>query len=470
MIGTKRYWALTVLLGCTMAHAAEVRRPNLVFILADDCAHSSLGCYGGKNVATPNIDRLAQEGLKFNQAFVTMSMCVPFRAELYTGLYPYRSGCAWNHSATHPGTRSAPTWLSELGYRVGISGKRHFHPESNFPFETVAGFEKNCVAKINHYNPEKIVPFLTRNADQPFALYICSTHPHRPWTDGDPSQFNASELTLPAALADTPEIRSNLTQYLAEVAKLDEQVGDIMRLLKENGLDENTVVLFSSEQGWQFPGGKWNCWDLSLHTAFIARWPGHIQAGRETDALVQICDVLPTFVELAGGTPAAADFDGRSFMNVLLGMTDKHRDVVFGIHNNVPEGKPYPIRTVYDGTYRFIMNLDSELNYVGRYINGKKPSSWFASMEEAAAGGDTYAGKIVQRMVKRPPEELYCTISDPFELDNLALKPEYDAIRNRLRNTLLKWLDDEKDPGEMMDSYDALNANRKAVCMKPAQP
>lgn len=444
------------LIGTAESYATD-KTPNIVFILADDCAYTSLGTRGSKNVETPNIDRLAKEGMKFNRAFAATSVCVPFRAELFTGLSPFRNGCAWNHSSTNKDVRTAPLILSEMGYRVGLCGKRHFAPESIFPFETVPGLEPKTSVKQNLYKPEQMEPFMTRDGGQPFVLYVCSIYPHRPWTDGDQSKFDPNKLELPPGVADTPEVRAELVNYFAEVGKLDDLVGVVLDLIKQNGLEEKTVVMFSSEQGWEFPGGKYTCWDQGLHTELIARWPGHIKAGVETNALVQIADVLPTMIQLAGGTPDPKKFDGRSFVDILAGKTETHHDYVYGIHNNIPTPEPYPIRTISDGTYRYIENLIPDKTFVNKGITG---TAWFASMEQAGKSGDKHAELIVQRTVNRPKEELYHSSKDPYELENLAANPEYGPIKAKLSKALNDWREKEKDPGVSMDSKEAKNAKR----------
>ena len=455
---------VVALLGGPLVLAAETEthRPNIVFILADDCSYNSLGCYGGRNVPTPNIDRLAAEGMRFTRAYASTSMCVSLRHELYTGLYPMRNGSVWNHSATRPGTPNVVREFRALGYRVGITGKRHFYPSANFPFERVPGFETNCVAQQNRYQPEKILPFLTRDSGQPFCLFVCSTNPHRPWTMGDASRFDAEHLKLPPALADTPVIREQYTRYLAEVAELDRQVGDVLQMLKQQGLFKNTLVMFSSEQGWQFPGGKWNAWDLSLHTALLARWPGHIQPGQISDALVQICDILPTLLAAAGGNPEAVDFDGRSFLSVLSGQRSEHRKIVFGMHNNIPEGEPYPMRTARGEHFRLVLNLEPERTYIGKYINGQHKSAWFDSLKAAAAEGDSHAKRLEKRLLHRPAEEFYHTAVDPYELNNLAEDPRYAKEKAALYRALREWMEAQGDPGAEIDRQRKLDENRAA--------
>src|SRR6056297_1658326 len=136
--------------------------PNILIIMADDCTFSDLPLYGGVNLKTPNIDKLAEEGMVFNKAFVTMSMCVPCRAELYTGLYPVRSGVAWNHSRARDGITSIVQYLENYGYRTGIAGKVHANPKSVFPFEMVEGVERNCVSVTADYDSKGLADFVNR--------------------------------------------------------------------------------------------------------------------------------------------------------------------------------------------------------------------------------------------------------------------------------------------------------------------
>lgn len=440
------------------------QKPNIVFILADDCMYRSFGCYGGEDVPTPNIDSLADEGLLFARAYASMAMCVPFRHELHTGLHPARNGSMWNHSATRSGIQSTPVFLEKLGYRVGITGKRHLYPESNFPFESVPGFEKNCLARKDSSVPREIIPFLTRDRGQPFCLFINSINAHRPWTTGDPSQFDPQAVKLPVAVGDTSVVREEYVQYLAEIGALDAQVGEVLGILDEFGLAENTLVMFCSEQGWQFPGGKWNNWDLALHTALIARWPGHVAPNTITRALVQVCDILPTLIEVAGGKPPA-DMDGRSFLPVLLGKADRHRSLAFGMHNNVPEGPPYPIRTVMsEEGYRLVENLTPQADYISRFVNGKKkPAGWYASMLKAAEAGDEHSAFILERQRHRPQFELYAVEADPFEFNNLADDPAQADRKQALIEALHVWMDTQGDPGIAADDPDVLKKNRAAA-------
>jgi uncharacterized sulfatase len=436
-------------------------RPNFLIVIADDCTHNDLPLYGGRNVRTPQLDRLASEGMTFSHAYLSMSMCVPCRAELYTGLYPMRNGVCWNHSPARPNTQSICQHLGRLGYRVGLAGKVHASPRRVFPFEMVEGFERDCVAKTAGHECGGIRAFMTRNNEQPFCLAIGLVVPHVPWTVGDPSHFDPKALTLPAHLVDTPQTRQDYARYLAEIEVLDRQLGEILKTLDETGQADQTLVLFTSEQGAQFPGCKWTNWDLGVHTALIARWPGRIAADVRSDALVQYADVLPTLIEAAGGDPSAMDFDGSSFLPVLLGKKTDHRRYVYAMHNNVPEGPPYPIRSVYDGEFHYIRNLRPEEIYIERHVMGRSEHSAYWSSWMYATPDDPHAYAMVRRYMRRPAEELYRTGEDPFEQRNLAEDPHYAAEKTRLSAEVDRWMQSQGDPGAALDNMEALTARRR---------
>ena len=454
------------LIGLVLTFAPNLAaQPNFLIILADDCTHSDLPLYGGANARTPNIDRLATQGLTFNRAYVSEAMCQPCRAELYSGQFPMRNGCAWNHSASLPTTKSMPAHLRPLGYRVGLAGKVHVKPVKAFDFEKVAGFDTSCVRNPTRpHDTKSIADFIARDTDQPFCLVVALVEPHIPWVMGDASAYPTKKIQLPANIADTPRTRQDFASYLAEITYMDGQVGEILNVLEASGQAGRTLVLFSSEQGSQFPGHKWTNWDAGLHTALVARWPGKIASGKRTDAIVQYADVLPTLIEAAGGKPTGRNFDGESFLAVLNGKKD-HRRYAYGTHNNVPEGPPYPIRTVTDGRYRYIRNLRPGEIYIEKHLMGSKGAGglnnpyWATWMRESSNNQHTY--DLVKRYMHRPSEQLYLTATDRYELDNLAEDPEHAEILTELRAELDRWLASQGDPGAAQDTKKAHTAARK---------
>jgi len=444
---------------------AAAAPPNFLIIMADDCTHNDLPLYGGRNAKTPNIDSLAAQGLTFNRAYLSEAMCQPCRAELYSGQFPLRNGCAWNHSASRPGVKSMPQHLRPLGYRVGLAGKTHVKPDSAFPFEKVGGFDPNCVRDPTRaHDLAGVNEFLSRD-QQPFCLVVALVEPHVPWVMGDASQYPPRKIQLPPNIADTPRTRADFGKYLAEITYMDGQVGELLGALDKSGKADDTLVLFTSEQGSQFPGCKWTNWDTGVHTALVARWPGRVAAGKRTEAIVQYADVLPTFIDAAGGAASGAEFDGHSFLPVLKGEAESRREFAFGLHNNVPEGPRYPIRTVTDGEWRYIRNLLPEEMYIEKHLMGVQGdgklnnpywSTWvFHSWNRPAIYN------LVKRYTRRPAEQLYHTSEDAFEMTNLADDPRHAAIKKRLRAKLEAWMKSQGDPGAPQDTDEAIQAARR---------
>jgi uncharacterized sulfatase len=444
-----------------IGQAATPEKPNFLLILADDCTYNDLPLYGGENAKTPNLDRFASQGLTFNRAYVSSSMCQPCRAELYSGLYPMGNGCAWNHSGCRPEITGMPQAMGKLGYRVGLAGKTHIRPAEVFPFEKVEGFDPNCVRNptLNH-DLRPIKQFISGEKDQPFCLVIALTEPHVPWVMGDASQYPPRKLKLPPNIADTPRTREDFSKYLAEITYMDSQVGDILDTLKSVGKEDDTLVLFSSEQGSQFPGCKWTTWDTGLHSALIARFPGRIEAGKRTDALVQYADIFPTLLEIAGAEPKG--LDGWSFAGVLREKEKKHRAYVYGMHNNFPEGPPYPTRTISDGTHRLILNLTPGELFIEKHLMGLKGNAvlnnpyWATWVRDSWVKPEIY--KLVKRYQSRPPVSFYDTLKDPYEMNDLAGGPKYQTKMKEMREELEAWMKREGDPGAGLDSREAQQA------------
>jgi len=441
----------------------HAKAPNVLIIMADDCTYNDLAMYGGQNAKTPHLDRLAREGLVFNRAYLAEAMCQPCRAELYTGQYPLRNGCNWNHSASLPGTTSMPHHLGKLGYRVGLAGKVHVKPNDAFPFEKVGGYDASCIRNPTlAHDVSEVRDFMRRDADEPFCLVVALVEPHVPWVMGDASAYPPKQLKLPPHLADTPVTREAFSRYLAEITYMDSQVGELLMTLDMVGKSDQTLVLFTSEQGAQFPGCKWTSWETGIHTALIAKWPGVTPYGERTDALVQYADVLPTLIQAAGGQVDESLFDGTSFLGVLRGQSDTHRQYVYGTHNNVPEGPPYPIRSISDGEYHYIRNLTPENLYIEKHLMGFQGKGllnnpyWQTWIWDSALSDRTY--QLVQRYMQRPAEELYHTLSDPYEMQNLAGSPAVADIQQRLSAELERWMASQGDPGAEQDTRESLEA------------
>ena len=433
---------------------AQATKPNILIVLGDDCTYNDLSIYGGTNVNTPRLEKFTGESMLFTNAYMAMAMCQPCRTELYSGRYPLQTLTCWNHCKTVPETTSICQYLGDQGYRIGLAGKNHVGPFQSFPFDDVKGFEGNCVALTADHDCKGISEYMSKDSAEPFCLVVGLVVPHVPWTVGDPSHFDTDKFDMPDHFVDTPETRKDYAKYLAEIEVLDQQLGDILDTLEASGKADNTIVIFSSEQGAQFPFCKWTNYNCGVHTAFVVRWPGHVTPGTKTDAMIQYVDVAPTLVEIAGGTPAQNNkLDGSSFLAVLNGKTDKHREFTYAMHNNVPEGSPYPIRSVCDGKYRYIRNLTPDAMHIQKYSMGVPHTSYWPSWMLASGNRKPAYEKVMKYMI-RPAEELY-DVTDEYSMHNLADDEGYEEIKNKLSKELDKWMINQHDPGAAMDYWGA---------------
>ena len=334
------------------AKQSSLDQPNIMLVIGDDMAWHDCEPYGSSQVKTPNMQTLADEGMQFDRMFTATAMCAPTRQQLYTGMFPVRNGAYPNHSRVHDGVKSVPHYLKALGYRVGLIGKTHINPRASYPFEFLKG---------NASFTDSITEFVNRDKDQPYCLIVASNEPHKPWNQGDPELYPPEKIKVPAYYVDNETTRKEMSKYLAEITFLDGQLGDCMNIVGKSGSKDNTIMIFTSEQGAPFPaGGKWTCYDTGLKTAFIVRWPKGVKARSNNKAMVQYVDVVPTLIEAAGGDPKALKtgrpdtkgsegFDGRSFLSVLEGKSDALRKYVFGVHTTrgiINGSECYPVRSV----------------------------------------------------------------------------------------------------------------------------
>jgi uncharacterized sulfatase len=442
----------TAILWCLPHHTFGDARPNFVFVIADDCTFSDIGCYGGQ-AHTPNIDHLATEGMLFENCFQAAPMCSPTRHNIYTGQYPVKTGAYPNHTFAKPGTKSIVHYLKPLGYRVALSGKTHIAPREVFPFE-YSGKKNPDMVAIDKLFAESVA------AGNPFCLFACSNEPHSPWNKGDASRYPPAKVKLPPYIADTPVVRDNFSRYLAEITYYDSQVGQILDLLDKHQLRDNTLVMVVSEQGSSFPFAKWTCYDMGLHSAMIVRWPGKVQPGSVSKAMVEYTDVTPTFVAAAGGE-LNSTLDGRSFLPVLMGQTDRHKQYVYGIHTTrgiINGSECFPIRTVRDAHFRLIWNP----SYETTFTNACTKSAIFQSMLAAANAGDQQARRVTYNYQHRPEWELYDVQADPQEQRNLFGQPGQEQPVERLQQKLKEWMAQQGDRG-IETEMDARNHQTSAL-------
>ena len=430
----------------------DVERPNIVLIIADDLGYGDVGAYGNTEIHTPNIDRLAVEGVLFTSAHVPASTCSPSRAALYTGLYPHRNGLSRNHSKSHDGIKSIPHYLARLGYRTALFGKSHVKPFEAFPFER---FERHL---------DDVENFFDSLNGSPFAMVIAQHHPHVPWLPND--DYDPKKIKLPPKLIDTPETREALARYYSSVTAGDDELGVFLDLLDQRNLSDDTVIIFISDHGPQFPFVKFSNYEAGLKVPMVVRWPGVIKQGSKNTSMISSVDILPTLIEIAGGT-APPNIDGRSFLKQLKGSPSATHDAVFGTHStlglNIENLKPYGIRTIRTQQYRLIRNLHPQntprsfiteprpvkgsLKYLWQYgvwVAPGLPKYWKSWL--AIADSNAEAAARIDQYFNRPAVELYDIQNDPDELHNLAELPAFSAQVESLNQRLACWMRQQGDP------------------------
>ncbi len=412
----------------------------MVVFLADDLSVADCSPFGGKGVATPNMERLAKAGMSLTNAFVASPSCAPSRAALLTGLCPMRNGAMLNHARPRAELKKWPAFFRELGYEVVAIGKvAHYAQVKEYGFDHASHFgyhEDVCVAEAVRW-------LAHRRSQKPLCLLVGTNWPHVPW----PKEGVASRDGLPPNLVDTPETRRAWERYLAAVAEADRDLG----LVYDAALDRlgpDVLFVFTSDHGSQFPFGKWNCYDAGVRSPLIVCWLGRIRPGTRCDALVSWIDLMPTLIEACGGSPPR-DICGSSFLDVLVGRKDKHREAVFLTHSGDGRMNRYPIRAVRTAQWKYIRNLDPgavHSTHIDKGNEGTDGRSYFDSWLRKAEN-DAAAAAVVTRYRSRPAEELYDLANDPWELRNLAADSACTDQLKSLRTKLDDWMKQNGDRG-----------------------
>ncbi len=437
--------------------AAE--KPNLVVFICDDLGTLDTTPYGSTEVRTPNMQRLANEGLRFTQAFVASPSCAPSRAALLTGLMPARNGAEANHTRPKAELKKLPKYMQELGYEVASFGKvAHYGHGPEYGFDTVAGegFQRyEGIGQAVNYLKE-------RKSEKPLLLFVGTNWPHVPWPEK--SGYDPAKIGVPPEHFDTPAYRLSRTNYYEAVTKADDDLGQVLAAVDQKLDPKNTFVLFTSDHGAQLPFGKWNLYDAGMRVPLLAKGPG-IKAGATTDAMVSWIDILPTLVDLGGGV-APKDIDGRSFAPVLRGEKQSAREEIYATHSNDREFNVYPMRCLRTDKWKYILNLHPEFQYA-THINraaGRDSVDYFRSWETASKT-DPRAAEVVHRYKQRPREELYDLANDPHELKNLADQPQHASRLAEMRAKVAAWMKDQSDAGTVFDK--PLLLGQEATLIQP---
>lgn len=432
LLGATAVWLL-MMTGPVRAEA-EQQRPNFVFIITDDISWNDLGAYGHPTIKTPHLDRLAEEGRVFHNAYLTISSCSPSRCSIITGRYPHNTGAPELHTNLPEGQFVFPAALREAGYYTALSGKHHMGPNVNH------GFDDRSGGGGPSRSEDWVQVLRDRPKDRPFFLWLASADAHRGWQLNDQApQYEPEDVVVPPYLVDGPRTRRDLAEYYHEVSRTDHFTGQIVKELQRQGVGENTYVIYISDNGRPFPRGKTYLYDSGIKTPMIISRPGTIEPGR-TESLVSSIDIAATVLDLAG-LPAAEQVQGVSFAPVLADPEARVRDYAFAERNwHVYQAHE---RLVRHGPWVYIRNAWPEQLALSMESDPSFPAG--EELWEHHEKGQLTADQQQLFAQPRPAEQLFNVEDDPHQLDNLAEDPARRDTLDHLRSVLNRWAEQTGD-------------------------
>jgi len=470
-----RYLSLLIaLLLLPSCRHAEEPRPNFLFVITDDQSWLHAGPYGDTVVQTPALDQLAASGVVFEHAFTAAPSCTPSRSALLAGRHMWQVGTGGTLYGALEGQYPVfPQLLENAGYAIGYTGKtwgpgslrpggweRHPVGDSFEYFET----DDHPAGVTSHDHARNFSAFLdSLDQEEPFFFWMGFLEPHRRFEEGSgiASGKNPEDVALPGIFPDLPEIRSDILDYYIEIEHIDSQLMQALATLKDRGLADNTVVVYTSDNGMPFPRAKTTLYDMGVRMPLIVSWPGQNRETRHLTDFVSLIDISPTFLEMAGIEPPET-VTGQSLVPLLMsendGRIDPKRDyVVAGVERHTlcrPEDATYPSR---------MLRTDDHL-----YIRNYTPDRWPAGLEDFVSIHQMIYGDIDNGITKsvmmdhrldpkvvpffelafgrRPAQELYDVHADPWQLTNLAENPEHKATLDSLATALDTILRETGDP------------------------
>lgn len=441
--------AIALTLGQPIAAQSAETRPNILWLIGEDMG-PELSCYGTQQVWTPNLDELADRGMRFTKAFTTAPVCSASRSAFMTGMYQTTIG-AHNHRSHRnddfrlpEGVRLLSHRLHDAGYftanirKINAQVKGTGKTDWNFNFDGKAYDSNNWSDLKSH---------------QPFYAQVNFSEAHRggSWPEArkqNKQLADPDKVRIPPYYPDHPLTRDDWANYLDSITGLDRKIGLVLQQLKDDGLADNTIVIFFGDHGRAMIRGKQWCYDSGLHVPLIVFVPPGLQvpAGYQpstvSDQLVEAIDISATTLDLAG-VEKPANMQGR----ILFGpRAEPARDYVFAARDRCDE-TVFRIRTVRDARYRYIRNFMPERPFLQTNQYKERQYPVVALMRQLHAEGKLDAIQEVLMTAHRPAEELYDTQADPYEIHNLADSPEHRHIKRRLKEQLDSWIETSNDQG-----------------------
>lgn len=428
-----------ILVGCKQ-HAAEQKpQLNILWLIIEDFS-PDLSCYGNRDLYTPNIDQIAKEGTIYTHAYTSAPVCSPSRSAFMTGMYQTTIGA--HHHRSHRGdgftladsVKTAPEWFAQNGYFT--ANIKHGFDHFKGTGKKDLNFDHGQLFQSNHWDSLK--------SNQPFYAHVNFAPVHRMlYKMPDTLLINPDSVHLPPYYPDHPVARLDWAQYLTKAMLLDNMVGEVIQKLKQDGLDENTVIILFGDHGRNHIRGKQWLYDPGLHIPLIIKRPNQ-SGGIVDDVLVSGIDLLPTSLGLAG-------LDIPSAMQGINFLDSEPRDYIYAARDRCDESDER-VRAVRGKRYKYIRNYKPELPYMqpNKYKQAYYPM-WML-MQDLAKKGQLNANQLKFLQTSKPKEELYDVINDPHELNNLASSTEHIITLNKMRDLMDQWITVTKDQGQFPES------------------
>ena len=464
-----KQWIISVVLCIFSLASLADDRPNVILFIGDDISWNDYGCYGNSSARTPAIDALAENGLRFTQAYLTASSCSPSRASIITGRYPHNNGkaaelhlpIAWN-------LPWFPALLREAGYYTALSGKNHMQSalapkgKQNQPKAFDAMDNGNGPGnRGGHANWVKTVK--GRPTDKPFFFWFAAYDAHRAW-DGDRDwnetlygpKHDPRKVVVPPFLSDDKETRKDLASYANEVTRFDYYIGQVVKTLREQNALENTLIFVMADNGRPFPRAKTRLHDSGMKTALVAHWPKGISSkGKVCSSLVSAIDLAPTILEVANVKPAET-MQGVSMSLLFKDPQHTIRQYAFSEHNwHDYEAHGRSIRT---SKFLLMKNFRPQFAWQGPADSVRSPSH--RQLLELKTAGKLSLAQQDVFLAPRPELELYDQVDDPHQLRNLANDPQYSETRKELVKILDLWMKQTGDSVPDEISHDSFHREK----------
>lgn len=407
--------------------------PNIVIFIADDLSFDDLSTYDNSAPPTPNIDRLAKNGIRFDNVFLTTSSCSPSRASILTGKHPTEHGLKELHGSLSAEESTLGLRFKEAGYYTASAGKWHLGGATRNQFDLI----KN--SKNQHSGAEQWDDIiLGRPTDKPFFFWFAALDPHLPFHQDAPDlppEIDPATIRIPRMLADRPATRKALSRYYREVRRFDEYVGHTVELLRSQNILDNTIIIVMSDNGRPFALSKLMLYDSGIRAPFIVHWPDHIKKAAVSEALISAIDIVPTLLEAANVTPAD-DIQGRSFYDQFRSPSSQHRTAIFAEQNwHSTDAHRRAVRTL---THLYIENQHPA---VGNCKDAAS-KSMRGARDLVMAYNDGDLSKWYEQCFANTltPKELYAIDANgQMIFDNLAGAAENAASETELAKKLAEW-------------------------------